>query len=212
MTIASPPNMLCQEPLAPSTAPVWRPSVPAASHAGSLASSERENPLMARNDFRLRHGEWGSKPKPSHTAGTAAFPLPFEVPQLPRAVAAPSTDQGSRDGGAQQNLPAQLPSRCCPEPSQAQLILPGFRASLWAVWLWHRDGPWEFWFRQAAGDAILRGRHGEGVLLEPGELRARGAGGDPGPPDSAVGRQRWGSDTGAKKKNLAERRGEEISH
>lgn len=51
---------------------------------------------------------------------------------------------------------------------------PGFRASLWSVRLLRQDGSLQFWFCQAPGHAILRGRHGERVLLGPGKLRAGG--------------------------------------
>lgn len=70
----------------------------AASHAGSLASSEPGNPL--------RHGatagcgrrgacERGAEPKPSRRGGIAAFPLPFELQQPPGAAVPPSTDRGA---------------------------------------------------------------------------------------------------------------------
>lgn len=70
----------------------------AASHAGSLASSEPGNPL--------RHGatagcgrrgacERGAEPKPSRRGGIAAFPLPFELRQPPGAAVPPSTDRGA---------------------------------------------------------------------------------------------------------------------
>lgn len=96
----SPPTMCC----APGASrlpplPQFRGhSALAASHAGSLVSSEPGNPL--------RHGatagcgrrgacERGAEPKPSRRGGIAAFPLPFELRQPPGAAVPPSTDRGA---------------------------------------------------------------------------------------------------------------------
>lgn len=46
-------------------------------------------------------GRRGAEPKPSCRAGTAAFSLPFELPQLPGAAVPLSTDWRSWGGGAQ---------------------------------------------------------------------------------------------------------------
>lgn len=93
---------------------VWGPSAPAASHAGSLANSERGNPLTARNDCRLR----GPEPKPSHRAGAAAFSLPFELPQQPGAAVPPSTDRG-RWGAGGCSIHNPPPTLRCPLPGRS---------------------------------------------------------------------------------------------
>lgn len=100
-----------------SSSPVWGPSAPAASHAGSLVNSERGNPLTARNDCRLR----GPEPKPSHRAGAAAFSLPFELPQPPGAAVPPSTDRGSWGGGMQGAAASIIPHPPlrCPLPRRS---------------------------------------------------------------------------------------------
>lgn len=174
----------------------------------------------------------GAEPKPSRRAGTAAFPLPFELPQLPGAAVPLSTDWGSPEHGPGQlvrratagcstRTPHPLPHR---SPPWAQPIhpsfraAPGFRASLWSVWLSRRDGSSEFWFCRAPGHAIPGGRGGEGVLPGPGKHRVGGRSERAGrwlahPRDSAgPGGGRGGVAILELKKTQLSSRGEEISH